>query len=104
IEQIKNSKVILPEYNQEQHVYHIFPILIGDRENFVSYMNEKGICVNVHYPIPIMEQKAYKEYEGNIKEYPVTRRICREEVSLPLFPGMTKEMIEWVIRCVNLYE
>lgn len=104
IEQIKNSRVILPEYNQEEHVYHIFPILIEDRESFVSYMNEKGIGVNVHYPIPIMEQRAYKEYKGNRKEYPVTRRICKEEVSLPLYPGMSQEMINWVIRCINLYE
>ena len=58
---------------------------------------------NVHYPIPIMEQKAYLEYNQQSENYPVTKKICAEEVSLPLYPGMTEEQLDWVISCINKY-
>ena len=56
---------------------------------------------NIHYPTPIMEQEAYQEWKGQVEHYPVTRRICAEEVSLPLYPGMTQGEINRVIACVN---
>lgn len=100
---IVNRKITLPILSQniEEHVFHIYPILVENRGNFINYMKEKDITVNVHYPIPIMEQKAYEQYNGQMNLYPVTKRICSCEVSLPLFPGMTLEQIDWVIQCVN---
>lgn len=100
---INNEKIKLPILPQsiEEHVFHIYPILVEDRGYFIDYMKEKDITVNVHYPIPIMEQKAYEQYNGQANLYPVTKRICDCEVSLPLYPGMTLEQIDWVIQCVN---
>lgn len=102
---IENKRVRLPIMpgNIEEHVFHIYPILVDDREKFINYMKEKEIMVNVHYPIPIMEQKAYEQYNGQMDFYPVTKIICSQEVSLPLYPGMMKKMIDWVIQCVNNY-
>lgn len=102
---IKNKKVLLPEVleDKEIHVFHIFPVLVEERERFIKFLRERHIGTNVHYPTPIMEQEAYCEYAGMIENYPVTKRICGEEVSIPLYPGMTQEMIEWVIMCVNQY-
>lgn len=104
-ENIKNSKIKLPPQKQQskQNVYHIYPVLVGEREKFINFLNEKGIMTNIHYPIPIMEQKAYLEYAGQSKDYPVTKKICAEEVSLPLYPGMTEEQLDWIINCINKY-
>lgn len=102
---IKNEKIKLPSIpeDKKEHVFHIYPILVEDRENFINYMNKNGVGTLVHYPVPIVEQKAYKEYQGEIEKYPVTKRICEQEVSLPLFPGMMEEEINRVIACVNAY-
>lgn len=102
-EKIKNDKVVMPQIPQniEEHVFHIFPVLVKHREEFVEYMKKNGITTNIHYPIPIVEQGAYKEYAEQSNQYPVTKRICAEEVSLPLYPGMTEEQIDWVVDCVN---
>lgn len=103
--EIANIKIKLPMicYNAEENVYHIYPILVKEREIFVSFLLQRGISVNVHYPVPIVCQAAYKEYVNQIDLYPVTKQLCQEEVSLPLYPGMSEEMIEWVITCVNQY-
>lgn len=102
---ITNSKVrlpLLPE-DRKEHVFHIYPILVENRKEFIEYVSQNDIMTNVHYPIPIMEQKGYKEYHGTIDQYPVTAKICAQEVSLPLYPGMTNEQVDWVITCVNQY-
>ena len=101
--ELKNERLKLPTQPDciEAHVFHIYPILVEDRVNFIRYMQESGIMVNVHYPIPIMEQKAYKQYNGQADLYPITQMICRQEVSLPLYPGMEEEQIRWIIKYVN---
>ncbi len=104
-ENIKNSKVILPQMpkDRKEHVFHIYPVLVRERDAFVDYLKEHGIATNIHYPTPITEQAAYQEYHGQINQYPVTEQICAQEVSLPLYPGMLEEQIEWVIACVNQF-
>ncbi len=100
---IQNPKIICPQIpeNEEEHVFHIYPVLVEERTDFVETLKRQGIMSNVHYPIAIMEQGAYANCREQVVDYPVTERICRQEVSLPLYPGMTEEQIEWVIACVN---
>lgn len=101
-ERIRNNRVICPQIPKDEgeHVFHIYPVLVEERCAFVEHLAKQGIMTNVHYPVPIMEQGAYIEDEGQIINYPVTERICKQEVSLPLYPGMTEEQIQWVIKCV----
>ncbi len=100
-----NEKVVLPCLPDDagEHVFHIFPILVEDRERFMSFLKECGIIANVHYPIPIVEQLAYDSYRNQSELYPITKKICEQEVSLPLYPGMTGEQVEWVIQSINRY-
>lgn len=104
-QQIQNSKLILPQMLKErtEHVFHIYPVLVQERDVLIAYLKKKGIDVNVHYPTPIMQQGAYREFYGQSVDYPVTKRICEQEVSIPLYPGMTEEQVMWVIQCLNQY-
>ena len=101
--QITNEKVVLPQMpvDEKEHVFHIYPVLVKEREAIVEHLKRRGIATNIHYPTPIMEQQAYQEFRGQMQQYPVTKRICAEEVSLPLYPGMTEEEILQVIKVVN---
>jgi dTDP-4-amino-4,6-dideoxygalactose transaminase len=105
-DEIKNPKVKLPQMPEQitEHVYHIYPVMVEEREHFIAYLNGQGIGTNVHYPIPIMEQGAYRGLHQSADSYPVTRQICAQEVSLPLYPGMTDDEIRRVVMCVNQYE
>ena len=65
-------------------------------------MKENGIETNIHYPRSIYRQKAYAdEFEG--QEFPITDRICEEELSLPIFPGMSRNQAEYVVKMVNRF-
>lgn len=106
ISEIDNKKIVLPKppLEPKEHVYHIFAIMVKNRKKFIEYLEKCGIGTNVHYPKPIMKQTAYKEYEDECKYYPVTEKICKEELSLPLYPYMKDEEINWIIKCINQYK
>ncbi len=105
VSQISNERVKLPVMpeNEKNHVFHIFPVMVEERQKFVDYLKEKEIMTNIHYPTPIMKQMAYSEYASQADNYPVTQFICESEVSLPLYPGMKEDMVKWVVDCVNRY-
>ncbi len=105
-ERIKNSRLILPcedSLLEERNVFHIYPVLCRDRDNLQKYLQENGIGTNVHYPIPIPEQEAYGEYRDMVVDISNTKRICQEEISIPLYPGMTEQEIEKVVEVLNYY-
>lgn len=103
-ENIKNVAVKLPVISERgSNVYHIYPVLVRDRERFIAYLENQGIITNIHYPIPLMDQKAYIDLGEISDNYPITKEICEHEVSIPLFPGMEKDEVKKIVDCINAY-
>ncbi len=99
-ENITNNKIILPEcVSEEGHAWHLFVVRCEERERFQAYLKDNGIETIIHYPIPPHKQEAYKEY--NHLSLPITEKIHREVLSLPISPVMSKEQAEEVVRVVN---
>ena len=97
---IKNLAVVLPKLPKKQeNVFHIFPILVCDRNDFQQYLTDNGIQTIIHYPIPPHKQEAYKEW--NNLSFPITEKIHNEELSLPMSPTMTNEQVNYVIDVIN---
>lgn len=86
----------------EGNVYHIFPILCTHRDALQEYLSSHGIQTLIHYPIPPHLQECYQEWSS--QSYPVTERIHREELSLPISPVMTMEEAEEVVKAINAYK
>ena len=102
---INNPLVTLPNIREEaEHVWHLFVVRVDERVRFQQYLSDHGIVTQIHYPIPPHLSKAY-EYLG-VKEgaLPVTEQGVKCIVSLPLFEGMTKEEIDYVINTINKFE
>lgn len=102
--ELDSRHYILPKkMANEENVYHIFPILCDSRDRLQNYLKENGIGTNIHYPKPIYRQEAYiDEFQG--QSFPVTDRICEQELSLPIFPGMSQSQVEYVVETVNHFE
>ena len=99
---IKNDKLILPFVpDHALPVWHIFAVRCQQRGELESYLNEKGIGTNKHYPIPIHLQKCYEDLGLKEGELPIAEEISRTELSLPMYYGMTDEEINYVIDAIN---
>jgi len=97
---IHNEKITLPKFT-ENNVYHIFPVFCDDRDALQAYLQEKGVYTLIHYPTAIHLQEAYKELNMGEGSFPITEKICASELSIPLYPGMEQEEVEYVIECLN---
>lgn len=97
---IHNPLITLPERLADaNNVYHLFPILCERRDELQQYLADNGVQTIIHYPIPPHKQECYKEWNG--LSLPVTERIHREELSLPISPVMTVEEVKMVVGIVN---
>jgi dTDP-4-amino-4,6-dideoxygalactose transaminase len=86
-----------------RHVYHLYVILVDDRDDLQKYLNDKGIGTGLHYPVPLHLQKAYS-YQGYKEgEFPVTESVAKRLLSLPMFPELTKQQIEYVADCIKQF-
>jgi len=78
-----------PEWSKA--VYHLFVVRVGDREEFMKYLAAVNISTGIHYPIPLHLQNAYRHLGYKAGDFPVTERVSREIVSLPMFPQLGAE-------------
>jgi dTDP-4-amino-4,6-dideoxygalactose transaminase len=74
-------------------------VLKGLRNNFVYYLNNKGISASVHFDPPLHQQKIYSKYRrGNLKS---TNILSKQIATLPIYPDMKKKEIEYIIKTVS---
>jgi dTDP-4-amino-4,6-dideoxygalactose transaminase len=76
-----------------RHVYHVFAVQTPTREEFMTFLNSRGVQTGIHYPIPVHLLPAYSDLGYRTGEFPVTERLAAQEVSLPMFPELTEEQI-----------
>jgi dTDP-4-amino-4,6-dideoxygalactose transaminase len=82
-------------------VYHLYVILIDNRDELQNYLGEKGIGTGLHYPLPLHVQKAYAHLGYKEGDFPVTERVAGKLLSLPMFPELIKEQIEYVVEAIK---
>jgi dTDP-4-amino-4,6-dideoxygalactose transaminase len=82
--------------------YHLFPILLGKddmREDFMTFMKNKGIQTSIHYP-SIHKFSYYRSFNKPVT-VPITDSIENRIVTLPLYPSMSREKIEYIIASIK---
>jgi len=106
-EGINNSLITLPNrLDDEQNVYHLFPILCERRDELQAYLKENGVGTVIHYPIPPFKQECYAKEEWNTPQLslPITEKIHNTELSLPIGPTITEEEVKTIIRILNQFK
>ena len=83
------------------HVYHLFPIRIGERDELQQHLRHAGIDTLIHYPVALPAQEAFARYGHN--ECPVATRASRELLSLPLHPRMADADVLRVSRAIETF-
>ena len=82
------------------NVFHSFPVFTPRRDELQRYLLERGICTQVHYPIPPHRQEAFAAEYGHLS-LPVTERLHREELSLPMSPLLTESEVSRMVQALN---
>lgn len=103
-ENIKNPLITLPtRLPDENNVYHLFPILCEHRDELQRYLAEQGVQTLIHYPIPPHLQECYAGvWEG--VSLPITERLAKQELSLPISPCLNLVETEMVVDIINKFD
>jgi dTDP-4-amino-4,6-dideoxygalactose transaminase len=108
-ENIKNETITLPDLNCKLiikdclfHVWHLFIIRCNDRERLQQFLSENGVQSLIHYPIPPHKQLAYAYL--NDTSFPITERIHKEVLSLPISPVMTMDAVREIVGLLNKFQ
>jgi len=102
LEGIKNSKIKLPFYDgSKNHVFYAFVVEVEDRAHFSEYLNKNQIQYLIHYPIPPHQQDALQSF--SYFNLPLTEKIHKRIISLPISPVMSDKDIQTVIDVLNTY-
>lgn len=84
------------------HVFHQYTLQItnGKRDDLVAHLNSLGIPCGVYYPIPLHNQKAYKDERYKEEDFPVTNKLVTQVISLPMHTELDDEQIDFITKTV----
>ena len=78
------------------HVFHLYVVQVDNRDAVQQKMKERGISAEIHYPVALPFIKAYQHFGHKPQDYPVAHRQTSRILSLPIYPELTAEMIQYV--------
>jgi len=82
------------------HVYHQYVVRTRHRDELIARLHERGISTAIHYPVPVHLQPAYAGRLPQVVQLPVTERIAREILSLPIFASLSDDEVDRVAGAV----
>jgi dTDP-4-amino-4,6-dideoxygalactose transaminase len=91
-----NGVVTPVEASDSVHVYHLYVVRTPQRDALQAHLRKQGIGTGIHYPIPIHLQPFYAQSGFRRAQFSVTEQLCDEILSLPMFPEMTAEQVQYV--------
>jgi dTDP-4-amino-4,6-dideoxygalactose transaminase len=94
------------ELPNHKHVYHLYVVRVNGkslevreetRNKLQLFLSENEIASGLHYPVPLHLQKCFKHLDYKKGDFPVTEDLARTGLSLPMFPELKDEQIEYVV-------
>jgi dTDP-4-amino-4,6-dideoxygalactose transaminase len=85
------------------HIFHQYTLAVPKRDQFKEYLKQKGISCDTYYPLPLHQQQCYQELAQTNGSLPVAERKAEEVVSLPIFPELTQEELDYIAESVTCF-
>jgi dTDP-4-amino-4,6-dideoxygalactose transaminase len=99
---LKTARVDLPQDDpRSETAYHLFTVYAAQRDTLRKQLQAREIETAVHYPRPLHLQPAYASLGYPPGTFPHAERACERAFSLPLFPGMTLDQVNFVADAVR---
>lgn len=97
-------EVTLPGFEAgNYHVFHQYTIRHPHRDALQAHLKEHGVDSKVFYPLPLHLQPAYAALGYRCGDFPFAERAAREVLSIPIFPELSEEQIEYVAKCIRRF-
>ena len=94
--------ITIPERkSNRRYVFHLYMLMVKDRDELLDYLIEKGIEAKIHYPIPLHLQEAIRGLGYKEGDFPVAEAQAKSVITLPVHQHLTEEQIDYMIECIH---
>lgn len=83
--------------------FHLYVIRTKKRDELIKYLKDKKVYCGIHYPIPVHVQKSLSFLNYKKGKFPITEKLAKEILSLPMFPELEMEEIERVSKLIHKF-
>ena len=95
------DKVMFPKaHPAARHVYHLYPVRVGERQAFREALAAEGIATQIHYPLPLHLEPAFTSLGYAPGACPHAEQAAQEIVSLPMYPELTSRQVDQITQAV----
>ncbi len=100
-ELLKDTPLRLPlEAAGAESVYHLYVVRHAARDRLMAHLDANGVGSALHYPHPLHLQKCFSNLGYQQGDFPVAERAARECLSLPIYPELTDEQVDFAAQCI----
>ena len=95
----KSEKLKTPKrVTYSNHVFHQYTLQLNNvnRDDIIAFLLEKGVPAMIYYPIPLHMQDAYKDPRYKEEDFPVTEKLCKTVISLPMQTELSEEQLKHI--------
>jgi len=101
---LANNDLIVPALDpRSTHIFHLYVVRAKHRDELQKHLGNCGIQTGIHYPIPIHLQEAYSDLGLKKGAFPVTEMLADEILSLPMYPELSEQQIEFVLETISRF-
>jgi len=98
------DEIVIPyEAANQTHIYHLYVIQHPRRDELMVYLRDRGVHAGLHYPVPVHLQPCYRDLNIARGSLPITEELASRVISLPMYPELTGEQIEFVCQQVRRF-
>lgn len=90
---------------ERKHIFHQYTIRVKNdkRDALKNFLGDKNIGSKIYYPLPLHQQECFKCLGYNQGDFPASEKAAEEVLSLPIFPELTRQEIEYVCDSIKAF-
>ncbi len=103
-ERLSKDVFTLPPFrNDGSHVYNCYTIRHPQRDHLKTFLDERQIQSRIYYALPLHLQPCFESLGYREGHFPVSELASKQVLSIPVFPGMTRQELDEVAHTLDLY-
>ena len=83
------------------HIYNQYTVRVQRREELRKFLQERGVATEIYYPVPFHRQECFADLGYRPGSLPESDKAARGVLALPIYPGLTPEMQEYVVEAIT---
>jgi len=99
------SGIVTPCISQDcVSIFNQYVVRSEYRDDLMEYLKGQGIGTEIYYPVPMHLQECFRSLGYKAGDFPESEKASRQAVALPIYPELTREMLEHVASAVLAHE